>query len=163
MSNPKERDPKKKKSPQTPASTAKKTKDSKAKPHPKRPEPETDALTEFLAHATLVPGPNPYYEFHYDMEKELREALAKAQDAELISVHLRLNPEQAAELLFCDLHPSQKITMLEDGSMDLEMTVPYIHMLIRWILGRQAVVLEPHFLRDLIRAEWQAILKRHED
>lgn len=61
-------------------------------------------------------------------------------------------------------HPTQKLTRKRDGSVVLQMTVSDIHEVAWWVLswGRNARILAPPALAQLVTDEARAILRRHE-
>lgn len=117
-------------------------------------------FSALLNHVSEIQSKTADALFQFDADKELREAFAKHPSEVHVFVRLRFNPEATPDVLFCELHESQKVTMMEDGSADLTMTVPYIDELVRWTMskGSKAVVLEPEELRQTVISNLKAVI-----
>jgi hypothetical protein len=61
------------------------------------------------------------------------------------------------------IHPSQEISVQEDGSVRLSMTIGDLTEVTTWVLGfgETANVVEPESLRQRVRSELENALKRY--
>ena len=80
---------------------------------------------------------------------------------EPVRVALRFSPQVARYVTERQWHPSQVMSLLLTGELEMTLRVPLSPELRRWILGygKDLEVLEPKSLREDIRREWLAALR----
>jgi predicted DNA-binding transcriptional regulator YafY len=78
-----------------------------------------------------------------------------------VQVRLRFSRQIARYVAERQWHPSQVVSLLLTGELELTLRVPLSPELRRWVLGygKDVEVLEPKSLRDDIRREWLAALR----
>lgn len=80
---------------------------------------------------------------------------------EPVRVSLRFSRQVARDVAERNWHPSQAISPLLTGELEMTLRVPLSPELRRWILGygKEVEILEPKSLREDIRREWLAALR----
>jgi predicted DNA-binding transcriptional regulator YafY len=83
---------------------------------------------------------------------------------EPVRVTLRFSRQVARYVAERQWHPSQVVSLLLTGELEMTLRVPLSPELRRWILGygKDVEVLEPKSLREDIRREWLAALRGRE-
>ena len=96
----------------------------------------------------------------FDLESYLRSSFGLFRGRP-VRVSLRFSRDVARFVAERDWHPTQVLSPLLTGELDLTLTVPVCPELRRWILGygKAVEVFEPKTLRDTIRREWLAALR----
>jgi len=114
--------------------------------------------TARMLQATFVPPP----------KGEILDRLDKAwaiwmSDDDPVKVHLRFSSAVASRVQETRWHPSQKLTINEDGSLDIHLSIASTVEIINWVLGWGATckVLEPRELRERIAKEHREAAKAY--
>lgn len=78
-------------------------------------------------------------------------------------VIIRFSPLVAQNVSEVAWHPTQRISWNEDGTMDYHVTVSGLNEISWWVLGygKEAEVLEPQKLKDMIRTHVEAMLQKY--
>lgn len=78
-------------------------------------------------------------------------------------VWLRFSRLVAPEILDVTWHPTQLVTCLDDGRVELRFTSSSIDELVRWVLGfgDQVEILSPHAFRHRVREVAHRVCRRH--
>ncbi|MFH2130198.1 MAG: WYL domain-containing transcriptional regulator [bacterium] len=106
--------------------------------------------------------------FEYPQDFDVHEFMGdsfKVMQGETHTVVVRISPEWsrwAGEKIW---HESQKSRHLEDGSLELTFRVAGLDEIMRWVLslGREAYVLEPEALQEMLRDTLKKTLARYDD
>lgn len=111
------------------------------------------ALDVLRARFTRPPG--------FDVQEYLRAAWGILR-GDLVTVKVVFSTSAARYIKERFWHPSQKLRDLDDGRLEVTLRVADTLEVRRWILGYgvQAEVLEPASLREALRAEAEAMVKR---
>ena len=98
-----------------------------------------------------------------DVIAQLRGAWDIIADQPLTDVVLRFEPSVAGRVMEATWHPSQRVTRLEDGSLEWRATVAGTIEIRLWILGwgSDVEVLEPRALRDDVAATLRRAAARY--
>lgn len=104
---------------------------------------------------TIPPG--------FDINTYLQRAWGIFHSGEPVEVRLRFSSPAAARVRESTWHPSQRLTMLSDGSLEMSVTVAGTVEITPWILGwgETVEVLEPPDLRQRIAEVGRALIARH--
>jgi predicted DNA-binding transcriptional regulator YafY len=86
--------------------------------------------------------------------------IMRGLDTPVEEVVLRFSATAAPWIVDEEWHPSQRLTRLPDGGVELRVTIQVTPEFQRWVLkfGREVTVHAPQSLRDWLRAEAQALL-----
>ncbi len=97
-------------------------------------------------------------EFNLDRYLEGSFGLSRGEP---VRVALRFSRQVARDVAERNWHPSQVLSLLLTGELEMTLRVPLSRELQRWILGygKDVEVLEPKTLREDIRREWLAALR----
>jgi CRISPR-associated endonuclease/helicase Cas3 len=99
----------------------------------------------------------------FDINAYLLRAWGIFHSGEPVEVRLRFSPPAAARVRESTWHPSQRLTMLPNGSLEMSVTVAGTVEITPWILGwgETVEVLEPPDLRQRIADVGRALSDRH--
>jgi predicted DNA-binding transcriptional regulator YafY len=99
----------------------------------------------------------------FDINTYLRGAWGIFHSGEPVEVRLRFSPPATARVKESTWHPSQRLTVLPDGSLEMSVTVAGTVEITPWILGwgESVEVLAPAELRQRIAEIGQAMANRH--
>ena len=91
----------------------------------------------------------------FSLERRLRDSFGVLSGKETHAVKIRFNAFAAEFIREKRWHPSQKMTALPDGGMEIALKLSSLIEVQRWVLGwgGNAVVVEPRELVELIRGE----------
>lgn len=91
----------------------------------------------------------------FSIEHHLEQAFDQCTGSEEYAIAIRFTPYQSQWIKEHRWHPTQQIEEREDGSITLHMKVSALDAVKRWVMryGKEAEVLEPEELRDMIRVE----------
>ncbi len=98
-------------------------------------------------------------------ERYLEESFDQIHVDEVQEVAIRFTPYQAQWIREYRWHSTQQIEELENGFLVLKMQLGALDAVMHWVLrfGREAEVLEPLTLREMIRAELRCTQKVYEE
>ena len=101
----------------------------------------------------------------FDLDRYLAGAFGMVRGAPAVHVHLRFSARQARWVREERWHPTQRLTPLDDGRLDLELDATGLDDLVRWVLsyGGEVRVLAPAALRDRVVAEARRIVAAADD
>lgn len=91
----------------------------------------------------------------FSIEKYLEQTFDQCAGVEEQAIVIRFTPYQSQWIKEHRWHPTQQIEEHEDGSITLYMKVSALDAVKRWVMryGKEAEVVEPEELRDMIREE----------
>lgn len=91
----------------------------------------------------------------FSIEKYLEQTFDQCAGVEEQAIVIRFTPYQSQWIKEHRWHPTQQIEEHEDGSITLHMKVSALDAVKRWVMryGKEAEVVEPEELRDMIRDE----------
>jgi predicted DNA-binding transcriptional regulator YafY len=98
-----------------------------------------------------------------EIEQEQQRAFRVMDDGNPIHVKLRFSPHAAPYVLERQWHPTQRVAMRKDGSLELSFTASGEIEIVRWILGwgGDCQVLSPAALRGVVRDSLKKSLAVH--
>jgi len=102
---------------------------------------------------------------HFSIQQELRNSFGVHSGQEKLRVLLRFTDKVADYIREKKWHRSQKLRNLNDGGVDLELTLSSLVEIERWVLswGGDAQVLEPEELARNIRTAAQSLVHAHRE
>lgn len=95
---------------------------------------------------------------------EYRKHSFKVMKGELCTVRIRISPAWSRWVGEKIWHEDQKLTWLDDGSLELEFRVAGLEEIKMWVLslGREAIVVEPDALKDMVVSELRETIGQYE-
>ncbi len=115
-----------------------------------KPDPATFALSRFISTQRLKAS--SWAPDRFDSAVYARTAFGITQGEKELKVHLRFSPHIATYIAERVWHPTQRLSVNPDGSLDVRMVTRGWKELVRWILSWQpdVKVLSPESLRDRV-------------
>lgn len=100
----------------------------------------------------------------FSIDNYLEQAFDQCAGVEVYAIAICFTPYQAQWIKEQRVHSTQKIEEHEDGSITLYMHVGALDAVKRWVMryGKEAEVLEPQELRDMVRLEVREMGERYE-
>ena len=100
----------------------------------------------------------------FSLEKRLRDSFGVHSAEGEFDVGIRFDASVADYIREKRWHPSQKLTDLPDGSLELRMKLSSLVEIVRWVLawGGRAVAIEPLALVEAVRDGARKLAERHE-
>lgn len=121
--------------------------------------------TFHIARITSATGTGRNYEIptSFNARSYLHQGFALIKGGTKERIRIRFSKAAAPYIQDKNWHPSQKLTPLKGGAVELKFTTDGLEAVKRWVLGfgGQAKVMGPEKLREMVRQEAETILKNN--